>query len=191
MKSAIIGICAILATCILGQAQEKQITVAANELSGADFSKYRTFGFSPMIIGDRDADIFFLNDLILKSRIREAIDDELMGLGYRPADNPDLLVTFRVFEAPTTLTTVEDQGGSRLWGGSSFSGVGDFQKHEVKAGTLLMSIADRKTSQVVFEGFASGLIDNNRFIKDEVKIREAVNLILTKYGHRVKEGKTN
>jgi hypothetical protein len=54
----------------------------------------------------------------------------------------------------------------------------------VKAGTLLVSLVDRKKGAIVWQGFASGLIDNNQFIKDEVKIHEAVNLIFENYGMR-------
>jgi len=53
--------------------------------------------------------------------------------------------------------------------------------------TLLVSMADRESGKVVWQGFASGLIENDAFIKDEGKIREAVNLIFEEYNQRAKE----
>lgn len=186
MKATSMFVCAFLALGITCHAQGKRITVEANEMPGTDFGKYKTFSFSPMIASDLDVDFFFLDDLVLKTRIREAIADELMGLGYRSESRtPDLIVTFRVFDRPATLSTVEENG-PRLWGGLSYATIGEVEKHDVKAGTLVISFADRKSSQVVFEGFASGLIDNDKFIKDEVKIREAVDLIIENYNHRAK-----
>jgi len=62
--------------------------------------------------------------------------------------------------------------------------VSDTTSYVVEPGTLLISLVDRKKGSLVWQGFASGLIDNNTFIKDEGKIREAVNLIFDEYGMR-------
>ena len=48
-------------------------------------------------------------------------------------------------------------------------------------------MADRESGQVVWQGFASGLIENNTFVKDEGKIHEAVNLIFEEYDQRARE----
>ena len=48
-------------------------------------------------------------------------------------------------------------------------------------------MADRKSGKVVWQGFASGLIENNSFVKEEGKIREAVNMIFEEFGERAKE----
>ncbi len=51
-------------------------------------------------------------------------------------------------------------------------------------GTLIVSLVDRKTGTMVWQGFASGLINNHEFIKDEAKVREAVSLIFDEFGMR-------
>ena len=65
--------------------------------------------------------------------------------------------------------------------------ISDTTSYDVEAGTLLVSIADRESGQVVWQGFASGLIENNTFVKDEGKIHEAVNLIFEEYDQRARE----
>ena len=45
-----------------------------------------------------------------------------------------------------------------------------------------MSIIDRREKALVWQGFASGLLDDGEFSKDEGKVREAVKLILDEYG---------
>jgi Domain of unknown function (DUF4136) len=122
--------------------------------------------------------------LVFKSQLREAIQEELMSLGYRiDKNNPDLIVNFRVFEDATTLKGFEGYGSS-YWGNKSYRQISDMATYDVKAGTLLVSLLDRKNAQVVWQGFASGLIADDRFVKDKATIREAVNLIIDEYGVR-------
>jgi hypothetical protein len=177
----------LMAVMTSAWAQNKGITVESDQVLNTDFSKYKTFSFASMIDSDLEVGFYFLNDLIMKSQIREAVRDELLGLGYKfDRENPDLIVNFRVFEKPTTLKGYEGYGTS-YWGGAKYRQISDSRSYDVKAGTILINFADTKTSQVVWQGFASGLIDNNKFIKDEGKIREAVNMIMDEYGHRAKE----
>lgn len=102
------------------------------------------------------------------------------------AKGPDLIVNFRVFESPTTLKGSEGYGKS-YWGGAKYREISDTTSYDVKAGTLLISFVDRKLSKVVWQGFASGLIDNDKFIKEKGTIREAVNMIIDEYDQRAKQ----
>jgi hypothetical protein len=111
-----------------------------------------------------------------------------MGLGYKLNENPDqadLIVNFRVFDQPVKLKGNQGYGDS-YWGNHQFNSITETEV-EVEAGTLLVSLADRESGKVVWQGFASGLIDNNAFVKDEGKISEAVNLIFEDYNQRAKE----
>lgn len=177
----------ILSMSIASVAQKKEIIVESDKALNNDFSKYKTFAFASMIDKDLEVGFYFLNDLVLKSQIREAVKEELMGLGYEFSTNdPDLVVNFRVFEKPTTLKGSEGYGTS-YWGGAKYRDVSNSTSYDVKAGTLLISFADRKLSKVVWQGFASGLIDNDKFIKDKGTIREAVNMIIDEYDQRAKQ----
>lgn len=172
-----------IAASSYGQAS---ITVRSDAGEDVDYSNYKTFGWASHVSNELDAGIYFLNDLVLKAQIRDAVKSELLGLGYQMADTdePDLLVNFRVFDQPVTLknTDVTD-----YWGAGNNMASIPTQDYEVEAGTLLLSLADRESGRVIWQGFASGLIDNNQFIKDEGKIHEAVNLIFAEYNARATE----
>ena len=165
---------------------QKGITVRSVEADDVDYSKYKTFNWASHVSNDLDAGIYFLNDLILKAQVREAVKGELMGLGYDEVEeNPDLLVNFRLFDQPVTLKGKEGYG-ENYWGTADYNLPGE-TTYDVESGTLLLSLADRESGKVIWQGFASGLIDNNQFIKDEGKIREAVNLIFEDFNKRAKE----
>ncbi|HEX6171059.1 MAG TPA: DUF4136 domain-containing protein [Chitinophagaceae bacterium] len=165
--------------------QKKDIQVESDKALNKDFGKFKTFAFASMIDSNLEAGLYFLNDLVFKSQLREAVQEELMGLGYRmDKKNPDLVVNFRVFEEPTTLKGFEGYGSS-YWGNQKYRHISDQTTYDVKAGTLLVSLLDKKDAQVVWQGFASGLIDNDKFIKDKATIRQAVSLIMDDYGVRV------
>jgi hypothetical protein len=169
-------------------AQKAQITVDSDEQLNTDFSKYKTFYWASQVDNELDeGGIFFLNDLVLKAQIRDAVRSELMGLGYRESnENPDLVVNFRVFDKPARLKGTEGYG-TDYWGSQQYRSISDTTTYDVDAGTLLIDLVDRQQGTIVWQGFASGLINENQFIKDETTIHEAVNLIFDQYGQRAKE----
>ena len=166
----------------------QSITVKADQSLDTDFSDYKTFYWSSQADAWLDeGGMYFLNDLGMKSIIRDAVKGELMGLGYNlQSYEPDLIINFRVFDKPVTLKGYEGYGTS-YWGDERYREIDDAASYDVEAGTLLVSMADRESGKVVWQGFASGLIENNVFIKEEGKIREAVNLIFEEFDKRAKE----
>ena len=176
-----------LMSLFLNTANAQTIKVESDRSLNADFSKFKTFYFSSQADAWLDEGLYFLNDLHMKAMIRDAVKSELMGLGYRMQSyQPDLVVNFRVFEKPTTITGFEGYGTS-YWGSEKYREISDKTSYDIDAGTLLISIADRKSGSIVWQGFASGLIDNKAFVKDESKVRQAVNMIFDEYGERAKE----
>ena len=185
MRTVVSLICLMSLSLITTSGQS--IKVESDRSLNADFSKFKTFYFSSQADAWLDEGLYFLNDLYMKGMIRDAVKGELMGLGYRMQSyQPDLVVNFRVFEKPTTIKGFEGYGTS-YWGTEKYRDISDKTSYDVAAGTLLVSIADRKSGSIVWQGFASGLIDNNTFVKDESKIRQAVNMIFNEYGERAKE----
>jgi hypothetical protein len=187
MKKLFVGMLLLLAATVGAHAQ--QITVHSNEADDVDYGKYKNFSWASSISNDLEPGIYFLNDLILKAQIREAVKGELMGLGYQLSENADaadMVVNFRVFDQPVTLKGTEGYGDN-YWGGSAPNNLADLESYDVEAGTLLVSLSDRESGKVVWQGFASGLIDNDKFVKDEVKIREAVHMIFDNYNQHAKE----
>lgn len=168
-------------------ANAQSITVKSDQALETDFNKYKTFAWASQVDSELDEGLYFLNDLVMKSMIREAVKAELMGLGYEMSEEQgDLIVNFRVFDEPVTLKGFEGYGTS-YWGDNRYREISDTTSYDVEAGTLLVSLADRESGSVVWQGFASGLIKDDAFIKDEGKIREAVNMIFEEYNQRAKE----
>jgi hypothetical protein len=163
------------------------ITVRSDRAADVDFAGFKTFDWADQVDNQLDSGYYFLNDLILKAQVREAVRNEMMGLGYELTDNaPDLIVNFRVFDKPAVLKNLSDYGDD-YWGRTSYSNISEATNYEVEAGTLLLSLVDRKSGRLVWNGFASGLIENDQFIKDEGKVIEAVNMIFDEYNQRARE----
>lgn len=162
------------------------ITVRSQQAEDIDFTKFKTFYWASNISSKDDQGMNFLGDLVLKAMVMDAVKGELEGLGYQEQQqDPDMIVNFRVFDKKATLRGMEGYGDN-YWGGSNYASMND-QSTEVEAGTLLLSLVDRESGAIVWNGFASGLIENDTFIKDEGKIQEAVNLIFEEYNQRAKE----
>jgi hypothetical protein len=182
----IMWICLMSVGCIFA-ANAQTIRVEADRALDTDFGEYKTFYWASQIDTWLDEGMYFLNDLTMKAMIRDAVKSELMGRGYElQSHNPDLIVNFRVFDKPVTLKGFEGYGLS-YWGDQRYREISDTTSYNVEAGTLLLSMADRESGKVVWQGFASGLIEGDAFIKDEGKIREAVNMIFEEYNQRAKE----
>ena len=176
-KAVMVWVLSVGMSCAFAQSN---ITVESDIDNEVDFSNYKTFSWASNVDSELDeSGVYFLNDLILKAQIREAVKSEMMGLGYRfEPNNPDLIVNFRVFDQATRIKGVEPD----YWGGQTYTQVSDTVSYEVEAGTIMLSLVDRKETKAVFQGFASGLIDNDHFIKDEIRIREAIHLIVDESG---------
>lgn len=180
--------CLLLMSVVsLGAVKAQSIRVEADKILDTDFSKFESFYFSTQADAWLDEGMYFMNDLHMKAVIRDAVKSEMMGLGYNLESNePDLVVNFRVFNEPVTLKGYEGYGES-YWSDEKYREPEDTTSYDVEAGTLLISLADRESGKVVWQGFASGLIKDNAFIKDEGTIREAVNMIFEEFDQRAKE----
>ncbi|WP_018618914.1 DUF4136 domain-containing protein [Spirosoma luteum] len=180
MKSLIIA-AALLLTASLTQAQN--VTVDAEKKLNFDFSKYKTFAWASQVDNKLDPGFYFLNDLELKKRIRDAVKSELEGRGYKYQRRaPDLIVNFRVFDKPTTITGYTSYGTTYF--GTELRDPEDQKTFDVKAGSIIVNLIDVKTGQAVWRGLASGITSDNGFDRDQNKIKQAVNLIFEKYAYR-------
>ncbi len=180
MKSLIIA-AAMLLMASLTQAQN--VTVDAEKKLNFDFSKYKTFAWASQVDNKLDPGFYFLNDLELKQRIRDAVKSELEGRGYKYQRRaPDLIVNFRVFEKPTTIKGYTGYGTTYF--GKELRDPEDQKTFDVKAGSIIVNLIDVKTGQAVWRGLASGITSDNGFDRDQNKIKQAVNLIFEKYAYR-------
>jgi hypothetical protein len=116
--------------------------------------------------------------------IKDGVENELIGRGYRENEaSPDMLVVYQVFDQRATLhgyTPTEPSGPQ----GSQVRQPSDTTTFVLEPGTLMVSLIDAKTSEMVWNGFSSGLIDNSTFINDDADIKEAIHTIFTKFQHQ-------
>ncbi|GAA4470754.1 hypothetical protein GCM10023189_59950 [Nibrella saemangeumensis] len=125
--------------------------------------------------------MYFLNDLVLKDLVRDAVSHEMESRGYKQnRQGADLVVNFRVFDQPTTLRGFTGYG-TTYWGDMEVRQPEDTASFQVERGTLMVNMLDRNTGEVVWQGFASGLMEGNEFIHGEDKIKQAVHLIFENY----------
>jgi hypothetical protein len=164
----------------------QSIIVKSEQQPDVDFTKYKSYYWSEQVDSELDENSYFLNDLVLKSDLRDAVQSEMSGLGYvSESIAPDLIVNFRVFARPTTLRGSEGYG-RKYWAESEYTPEAN-RSITVPAGTIIFSIVDRREGILVWQAYASGLLGQSGFTKDESKLRSAVNLIMEDYGLRANE----
>lgn len=117
--------------------------------------------------------------------IKASLSEELQARGYRQNDaRPDLLVAYRVLERQARMKGFVNDVPTMVTGGQEVRTPADTTTHVLLPGTLIVSLIDTKTSEVVWDGFASGLVRDNAFITEETKIKEAVHLIMEEFKYR-------
>jgi hypothetical protein len=194
-----------------GFAQTKDITVQGEKKLNTDFKKYKTYGWMNMDHQNgqvveyiyeeqvpnsnkrtkkgKDEYViysygFFVpsEDPAMNNTLTAAVENEMEGRGYKKSTNPDLLLGYRIldnnskikgYSAPATNVQSREVHQPE-----------DTLSYAVKGGTVFLSMVDAKTGQMVWEGFASGVAKNNGMVNDQVRLKEAANLILSKFEFR-------
>ena len=124
------------------------------------------------------------SDSTINKTVMQATKAELEGRGYKKDDvNPDLLVAYKIYDSSTKIKGY-DTAPTVLSGGTEIRQPEDTVSYTLKPGSIMISLIDAKTSDVIWEGFASGVSKGNGTISDKTKIKEAINLIFKKYEWR-------
>jgi hypothetical protein len=124
------------------------------------------------------------SDSTINRTVLQATKAELEGRGYKKDDvNPDLLIAYRIYDSSTKMKGYNTDP-TVLSDGSEIRQPKDTVSYTLKPGSIMISLIDTKTSDVVWEGFASGVAKGNGTINDKAKIKEAINLIFKKYEWR-------
>ncbi len=152
----------------------------------ADFSQYQTFYWSDefqMRSGEGENEPLFYNTLV-KKRLKQATQKEMEGRGYSLSkDNPDLLVNGQV--------VVQEGNANQNYYPyyHSFYYYGPYYNRASrndKQGDIVIELIDQKQHQLVWQGYATGVLDTQTKDREE-EIKEAVSLIFSKYGRRAGE----
>jgi hypothetical protein len=113
--------------------------------------------------------------------ITDAISNELEGRGYREnSSNGDLIVAYQVLDRPAKLHGYTNDDPAVV-GNEEVRQPSDTATFDLEPGTLMVSLIDANTSQMVWTGFNPGMNENNAFITDEVKLKEAVHNIFDQF----------
>lgn len=127
--------------------------------------------------------VYVFNNESVRSKIKQAIEYELVAKGYKKdVNNPDLMVLFSVTERPGSLRTFN--GYEMVNNGTdSVRTPQNVQTTKIDAGTLIIDIIDAKSGAVAWQGFASGIL-KPQMINDESQVRQAVASIFNKFDFR-------
>lgn len=153
---------ALLTSC-LGY---KELPVEYDYSYRGNFKRYRTF---EMVHSSIKTDSNQLNQVVEKSII-----SRMKFLGYRQVSHrPHLLISFKMFKDSLQLTGYA-QPAIEDWVETQKEDLDyDKQKYNLKTGTLLIQLYDRRQNRAVWQGYATtlyGSIDfnNNRHLKNAV-----------------------
>lgn len=160
----------VLFTSCLGY---KELPVEYDYSYKGNFKKYRTFDImTPSGVNDSSMS----NALIEKS-----ILSRMKFLGYRQTENkPHLLICFRMFP-DSLLFNGYNQPEIEQWVASRDENLNyDPKKLDMKTGTLLIQLYDRRQNRSIWQGYSTELYGTIDF-SDNRNLRNAVISILDKY----------
>ena len=193
MKTKSIILIAILfAAC---SAKKDYYLVKTDKSLQAEFDNFDSYTFASHAKSPNTD--FVMKDIDLKEDIREAISDEMMAKGYEKKENADLLVNFRVFEEDFEMIGFETvYRDENYWGPNELRreiigiepdaevrGPDDVETYQLEKGTIFVDMVNKNTGEVVWRGYASGILENNNE-KNEVQIRTAIEQLFDEYQWR-------
>lgn len=167
MASTAFILLAVLSGC-------SNMTVRTDFDPDIDFSKYKTYSWMKQDIRSEKSPIY--NNSLVDKRIRLAVDEELLNMGYVELDEgqPDFFVAYYVGVNDKLRVT---NYGYRYWG--SRHRVRDFQVYHYKEGTLIIDIVDPQLSQLIWRGWATQVMDSISPTEDQIK--KAVDSIMAQF----------
>src|SRR5690606_18325267 len=129
-----------------------------------------------VIIGSRGVLVF--NNSSTRSVILDAIETQLKAKGFtRDESNPDMLVNFTVLEQDDQLRTYTRDGYSYLGEGPIDR---DAKMVDVEAGTVLVNFIDADTGLAIWQGFASGALEESD-VEEEQTLQAKVGAIFEEF----------
>ncbi len=136
------------------------------------FKKYKTFAF--MVNQGADES---MSNAIIENSIRKRLELQ----GYRQKDvKPNLLVSYRIY-FDSLIFRGYDQPDIEKWVKSQrIDEEYDARKYDLKKGTLLIQLFDRKQEKAIWQGYATGVYGNIYF-DNERQLKVAVRSILDRY----------
>ena len=151
----------------------------------ADFSKYQDFYY----IGWAKNSDQILNDLD-KRRIEEAFGNEFAKRGVKFVDQSEAdaaVSLFVVVDQKTSTTAYTDYYGGMgygygypRWGWGGGMSSTRYQEHDYLEGTIVVDVFDAETKKLVWQGVASGTINENTKNRED-RINKVARAVMAKY----------
>ncbi|MCK5700867.1 MAG: DUF4136 domain-containing protein [Cyclobacteriaceae bacterium] len=168
------------------------VKVTSDQEAGTDFSPYKTFTF----LGWQDDSDKIMNEFDRK-RMRDAFTAEFAKRDLQMvSEGADMTVSLYLVVSKETSTTAYTNyyggyggrygryGGG--WGGGSASTT--YTESDYLKGTLVMDVFDEKSGQQIWQGIATGTV-NEKPAKREKSIPYAVSALMKKFPIDPVEGK--
>jgi hypothetical protein len=160
----------VLCTSCLGY---KEMPVEYDYSYRGNFKKYKTFDImKPAGIADSS---------MINTTIERSILSRMKFLGYKQTENkPHLLVSFKMFEDSMKFNGY-NQPEIEQWMQNQKEDMDyDPKKMDLKSGTLLIQLYDRRQNRSIWQGYSTDLYGSIDF-HDKRTLRNAVASILDKY----------
>ncbi len=139
----------------------------------ADFSKYKSYVWSEVKTDEKDP---IANSTLMAKRIKSAVDRKLTSQGYvKGGETSDMLLAYHI--KTKEKYNIHDYGygwGSGYWWGGY--GGRNVDVYNYTEGTLIIDVVDRQKKQIVWRGWAVGVM--GRPSESKERIDKAVEGIL-------------
>lgn len=160
---------AVLSSC-LGY---KELPVEYDYSYAGTFKKYRTF--------DIMRPVGMVDSTMTNSLIENSILSRMKFLGYRQTDRrPHLIVGFKMFADSLHFNGYNQPDIEEWVKGQNQNLNYDPMKYDLKSGTLLIQLFDRRQNRAVWQGYATTLYGGIDF-QNQRHLKNAVISILDKY----------
>lgn len=154
------------------------VSVVTDYDTNVDFKKYKTFAFFKSGIDKAD-----ISDLD-KKRILRAIESELLSKGFTKSENPDFLVSIFTKSRERVNVSQTNYGYNWGWGWNPWmwgGGMNNVNVDQFTEGTLFIDFIDKERKELIWQGVGSGALKMENREKKELRIKEFVKEIISKF----------
>ncbi len=158
-------------TAVLALAGCSGITTSVDYDRAVDFSRFKTYAWK---------DVHPVENAIVESRIKSAVDRALAAKGFRKVEaDPDLWVVQHISLTKEKQLTTYDSGWGYGYRGGWGGGMTTATVSEIPIGELVLDVVDAKQNQMIWRGTATKTIDQNATPQEREKTTdEAVQKLL-------------
>ncbi|NCT08573.1 MAG: DUF4136 domain-containing protein [Flavobacteriia bacterium] len=154
------------------------IKVTTDYDNQVDFSKFKTFAFYKPEIDKSD-----ISDLD-KRRILRALESELVAQGFTKSDSPSMLVSFFTKSRERVDVNQNNIGWGWGWGWNPWmmnGGMNNVNVSQFTEGTLFVDFIDKEKKELIWQGIGTGALRNENRDKKEIRIKEFVKEIVSRF----------